>query len=404
MRRIYIQIAIVIAMALPAKGEYHWNSVAPMQLPRMGHCAAASRGRIYVFGGISMRRHMEPVASVEIFLPDSNRWISGASLPIPLYQASAVAIGRYIFVLGGLNQNSINDVIFAYDTQHDQIHAVGRLPVPRRAMGAVGVGSRVLIMAGIEGRQQIMGTGFWWEPDSDRWVEAHPLNQPCAGFGLVSNESVYAVGGMFLGPLSRIEQLIGDRWVELLHSDLPEPRGEIGTAFLNDTLIVVAGGVGPHGASSDAFGFTPRGHTWHRLPPMSSPRIDFPLVELDGRLYAIGGNARDNEPMEGILGTVEVFEDVNAVHTDDTQRVLPNESIMPIWPNPTNGTVSIGLPITGFRLSIFDLAGRRVAVEEVAGTKIWVWQTSAVPAGNYLAKLSNDKGKELSTGRVVIAK
>lgn len=409
MRRLTHISALLALLALPAltaRGELQWHFAASLQTPRMGHCAAAIGGRIYVFGGMAAQRRMEITNSVEIYDSNRDQWTDGEPLPRPLYQATAVVVGQRIYVFGGTTARGPSDLVYAYDPPDDRFAVVGRMPTSRRAMGAVMVGRRVLVTGGIAGRQEYLRSGFWWQPDDTaHWETAPELNSPGAGFGLAYNGVTWAVGGMYFGPLNRVEVLRNGEWEELPRAArLPEPRGELGAAFIYDTLLVVAGGIDPRGPTSEVFGFNTRVSRWLRLPPMADTRISFPLVALDGRLYAIGGSLRGENHMGDLLASVEILAPANVVG-DEPQGTVPTRIAAQIWPNPVNGLVNFVIPRGFARLELVDLQGRSVVAAPLAPSGgRWVWNAAQAPAGYYTLLLFTPAGKALPAGGLTVLK
>lgn len=71
---------------------------APMGLSRARHASVALHdGRVIVIGGISQ----DATSSTEIYDPRTNSWSFGPSLPMPIYDHSAVANGSDLIIIGG---------------------------------------------------------------------------------------------------------------------------------------------------------------------------------------------------------------------------------------------------------------------------------------------------------------
>ncbi|HEY9720540.1 MAG TPA: kelch repeat-containing protein [Oscillatoriaceae cyanobacterium] len=77
---------------------------APPALVPARHSAAACalNGKIYVFGGLTDKGLVAPVA---IYDPAANTWSSGAPMPTPRAMLAAVAVNGYALVLGGFDTN-----------------------------------------------------------------------------------------------------------------------------------------------------------------------------------------------------------------------------------------------------------------------------------------------------------
>src|SRR3989442_15359617 len=76
-----------------------WTPLAPMPTARQEVAAAALDGRIFVIGGFGA--NFEPVATVEVYDPATDRWEVRMPLPAPTHHLAAAAVGGRLFVAGG---------------------------------------------------------------------------------------------------------------------------------------------------------------------------------------------------------------------------------------------------------------------------------------------------------------
>jgi hypothetical protein len=371
----------------------------------MGFATAVVDGRIYVFGGMTRHRRMEISPQAEVYDPARNSWRELRPLPVPLYQATATAMGPLIFILGGATQNGMNQNLLIYNTILDTCIRVGHVPAARRGMGAITVGRRILVIGGIVDRQRYEGSGYWFDPDSTLWREAPAMNNPSAGFGLAFAGNLWVVGGMSVGPLRRVEALVNGSWRELPRvGQLPEPRGELSAAVLEDTLLIAAGGIGQQGSSNDVFAFNTNEMGWVRIAPMRSPRVEFALVAVGNRLYAIGGNERGGNEMGELLSSVEVLTRENSI-IDDGNPLLPDRVEVVIWPNPFNHTVHLALPQGFVGYQIFDLTGRSVNFTRLPiGVQRSEWSPSGLASGSYSLMIYNAEGRSSFGGAITLQK
>ncbi len=348
-----------------ACAEWEWRSVTPMNEARSGHSAAVVGRRIYVFGGINARMRQENLLSAEVYNPQNDRWEYIRPLPYALYQATAVAIGDYIYILGGMCCERMNNNILRYNTNKDEYEVIGAMPSARRAMGAVNIGNTIMIVGGISQRQEYPRGGLLWNVQENRWSETQPLNQPSAGLGVIYNGLVWVVGGMYFGPIDRVEVYENERWRLLERARMLEARGDMGTSFLNDTILVIAGGTGLRGAILNTVHYlNTRTLQWSQMPSMILARTSFSLKRLDNRLYAIGGITSVGQ-MNEATNEVEVLIRTNSVSDDSPQA---NPEIQPkfsIHPNPIFDIKSISIPNSAVKISLFDSNGRLIVTESL---------------------------------------
>ncbi|NQT34554.1 T9SS type A sorting domain-containing protein [bacterium] len=405
MNRTYLTIILFFAVSTAVFGEGLWIEVEPMNSPRMGHAAAVTDGMIYVFGGISndLRNMM---TSAEVYNTGNDTWREIESLPMPLYQATAVALDGYIFLFGGVTtRGGQNDMLYRYSIEDDEggeYEMIGRMHESMRsAHGSVVVDNRILIIGGKSGERDYLNGGYWFYPESQRWLEAPSLNRPRADFGLtVRNGIVWAVGGLFFGPLDRLEVLQRDEWI--IMEPMPNPRGSLGAVFLNNVLIA-AGGTTSDGITNLVETYRPEDDEWSDdFPDMIQPRMDFALVCVRDSLYAIGGRSTDQR--RPVLSSVEkwVNDPVNVSNDEDYATKSVNISVQP---NPANGFVNFRLPTVSAVLKIMDLNGRSIVVVPVEnGSGFWTWDCSRYPAGIYLYQYRTLAGGKFSNGKILVVK
>jgi len=405
MKKLILHILVFLASAVPVFAELTWTSAAPMLTPRVGHCAAVSGGKIYVFGGAVMRRENETFStSIEAYDPTEDSWTEVGQLPRGISQAAALTIGNYIYIFGGLTAEGPSREVNRFDPQTNRIDQRGRLPEPRIAMAVVANHGRILMIGGITNRQEFTSGGYWFEPDSNRWIEAPEMNQPRASFGLVSDSLIWAIGGVYLGPSNRVEVFRNNAWAEVPRGNLPEPRGEMGTAFLNDTTLVTAGGITRGGTTNSVIAYSVRSGMWRRLPPLNSERASFPLIALDNKLYAIGGGRHGGDRMGGMMADVQVLAEVNATPFEPVIPSTPKLMQIPIWPNPGNGRFSFDLPAHGSGIEIWDQTGRLIYTNPITQYGLWIWDAGDLPASAYQIRITDRLGKPVGEGRAVLAR
>ncbi len=406
MKKFIYTTILLLFLSFEASADLRWVETASMHNPRMGHAAVAHEGRIYVFGGIrSARREM--LTSVEVFIPERQGWREVEPLPAPLYQAAAVSYGRNILIIGGLTSNgNFNNRIYLYNPDNDTFLVATRMPEPYLyGHGAVRVGRRILIVGGTTGPQQYEGRGRLFNPDSLTWIEAHSLDSPRTGFGLLEwNEGILAVGGFNLGgPLNGMEALRERGWVNV--EPMPTARGGLGAAFLEDMLIAAGGRTRQGGGSVTNLveGYLPRQDAWtdRELPGMINQRMDFALIELDDTLYAIGGRG---QRVADILNSVEILYDDLTDVTDHTDHPTVT-TLVTVHPNPANGPVTFHFPSVPASLKLLDLNGRSIAQIPIpSACSTWIWNSSSHPAGAYIYEYTPLSGKDPQQGRIVVVK
>jgi len=80
-----------------------WVTLAPMPTARSGHAAAAIDGKLVVLGGeVDASNPPNRVfVEVELYDPETNRWVSLAPMPVPRHGMGALTVSGRIYVPGG---------------------------------------------------------------------------------------------------------------------------------------------------------------------------------------------------------------------------------------------------------------------------------------------------------------
>ena len=87
-----------------------WSTAAPMNTPRVGLAAAASGGKIYVFGGYGKPSGYTAryLVTVEAYDPASNSWSSSPSMKAARYGLAATTTSTgLIYLIGGKNESAV---------------------------------------------------------------------------------------------------------------------------------------------------------------------------------------------------------------------------------------------------------------------------------------------------------
>ena len=89
-----------------------WAELAPLPTPRSGNTAAATAGRIFVFGGESTEGTFD---ANEAYDPGNNTWTAMPPMPTARHGLAAVALNNRVYVLAGGPQvggsvSSLNEV------------------------------------------------------------------------------------------------------------------------------------------------------------------------------------------------------------------------------------------------------------------------------------------------------
>jgi len=419
-QKLIITLTVIAFSALLSMlfAEWEWSEVSQMRQPRMEHMSAVVNGEIYVFGGRQMQmrpRRNVVLANAEKYDPVEDEWSAIRPMPYPLYLADAVAVGEMIYIFGGVTSQRMLqpiDSVLVYDTERNGYRVIGRMPDAKYSMEVTYFPRRgeILVAGGIgQSLDDFFRTTWWYDIRENEWSDGFNLPRPLAKFGMaVGADSLWITGGFsFGGPQNRCHVMTQRGWG--VRAELPVQCGDPGSVFLGDTLIN-AGGTGSRRGEefylNDVFAFTPGEDEWRRLPEMNLSRTSFELVALgDSAVYAIGGLNRHNHRQWDILSSVEMYyNDVGMNAVPGVQDESSPEFSINISPNPSHGLVRFNLPFIDSRIKIFDLHGRIVAGQFHSEGGVWTWNSVGYPTGTYFYAVTLGTGSSPITGRIYVVK
>lgn len=227
----------------------------------------------------------------------AGRWQFGPETPRNQIEASAIAIGDTIYVVGGTPPGNLHRVV-AYDTKTKKFSDPTSLPTGLNHVQAAAHGGKLYIAGGYLEGEDPTGNFWQYDPATKEWTKLAPLPQPTAGgANVVIGDKLYVAGGApqtfgASGPVPPFPELqiydfASGEWS--LGPDMPSPRHHVGAAALDGDLYV-AGGRGEADHSLDTFErYDPATEEWESLPKLPMGVASPGLVAVDGKLVIVGG-------------------------------------------------------------------------------------------------------------------
>jgi len=157
----------VIVVDLPSdvqSFETQCGSEYPQDLPfGLGQGAGAVIGdTLYSFGGFSGSpdyKYLDDVLYSDI-VTESNFSSSPNSMPVPLSSACSVTVGHRVYLIGGLNNETITDQVFEYDASTDSWATLSPMTTSRFAPGCAHYDGKIFVFGG-----QTAGSASAYGPD-----------------------------------------------------------------------------------------------------------------------------------------------------------------------------------------------------------------------------------------------
>jgi non-specific serine/threonine protein kinase len=303
-RRLEAFVSLICLFAgLPAPalaGEApQWRTLAPAPTPRTEAAAVALDGEIYLIGGYAPPAVTVPL--VEIYDPQLDEWRTGPPLPVPVNHAAAAVADGTIYVFGGFHGFALGSQFSAasaptagaYALRDGSWEAVAPLPAPRAAGGAAAIGKKIYVVGGVLEDGSNAETTLVYDVERDEWTESPGLPFPRQHLGVAAARGdVYALGGRYdllnsnVSVTDRFAPASG-RWKSV--APMPTARGGLGAATTGNGLIVTVGGEGPSATYPQAEAFSVARNRWSSLPPLPTPRHGLGVVAVGNTVYAIAG-------------------------------------------------------------------------------------------------------------------
>jgi len=134
-----------------------------------------------------------------------------------------------------------------------------------------------------------------------------PTYRDAFGMALAPSGKVYVVGGVYQGVSPAVEEYdpLTNSWAA--RAPLPTPRYRLQAVAASNGRVYAVGGLDNNPVSNQHVAtveeFDPPTNTWTTKAPMSTPRVDFGLVAIGGKIYAVGGSNG-----VGVLASVEEYD------------------------------------------------------------------------------------------------
>jgi hypothetical protein len=281
--------------------------------PYLG-CLIACQGRIYLIGGDLYYQ------SCSVYHPENDSWTAIAAMPTGRYDIQPQEVNGKIYVIGGGRVRGLfmfeifgeNEV---YDPATDSWSEMAPLPKAVCNYAAAAVDGKIYVIGGMTSFSYIGGDRMQetytnmvqiYEPQSNQWTAGTPMSTPASYMGGASTTGelasvrIYAVGG---------------------NIDGHKTGGNYST--VNWTRM-----------------YDPITASWSTGVPMPTARWGLSLVNVDDKLYALGGGTADSTDPSLILN--EEYTPITYPYPTQSPKTstLPTSSPSPSpTPQPTFPTL-----------------------------------------------------------------
>jgi len=263
--------------------ETFTTSLPSMQYKRGNHIAAALGRKIFVVGGI-----LEGQSTAECYDIDTQQWNKNKTKFGKIRAGSAaVSLGNDIIVMGGLGSSSAE----IYNATSGRWSSFPSMNEERCNCAAAILNGKIVVVGGYRGIFNTkLSSGEEYDPNTGVWSSIPPMHHKRDGCAAaVLDGQLYVVGG-YDGKerLSSAEVYNPNTKCWSLIPNMSLKRSLCAAVSFCGRLIVVGGFDGKQSfASCEAY--DPSTCLWSSISAMQTRRHACAAVEVDGTLYVMGG-------------------------------------------------------------------------------------------------------------------
>ncbi len=235
------------------KSPGQWTAHAPMPTARQEVAVAELNGRIFVIGGLG--DSAEPVATVEVYDPATDRWESRAPLPAATHHAAAAVVGGRLYVAGGYTGGrvswTVQRTVYEYDDARSSWATRAPLRMARGGLAMVALGGRLHVVGGSS--EGATNAHEVYDPATDAWSTGTPLPVGRGGLAAaVLGDAVFVFGGeapLRIFSATEMYEVAGNRWIG--KDPMRTPRHGIGAVAVGGKIYLPGGATEPGFARTD---------------------------------------------------------------------------------------------------------------------------------------------------------
>jgi hypothetical protein len=227
--------------------------------------------------------------------PGPGHWVRQPRSPTPSPEPGAVAIGGYVYLVGGQLRAGTERIVLRFDPRSGKYRREPDAPVAIDHPVVTSHDGEVILASGYIDGADSTDRMWAYSPRTRRWRELPSMDTPRgAAAGATIGDRLYVAGGVSefgneYEPYDKLEiyDFKTREWTD--GPDMPTPRHHFGAAVVGGRLYA-AGGRQPRDQSLTAFEmFDPKRNRWYRLPPLPVGAGSPAVTAIDGRVIVTGG-------------------------------------------------------------------------------------------------------------------
>ena len=176
----------------------------PLGLPQSAGVLVYLNNTLHYIGGTSIDRSTDYTTHYVLDLANQAAgWTTAAPLPQPRHHAAGVALGGYIYLIGGQTKHDNQLVpraeVYRYNPATDSWATMANLPTPLNHMGnsTVIMDGRIITLGGQVGHNVAIKAIYGYNPATNTWSSLGelPQNRHSAVAGVINSTIYYTTGG-----------------------------------------------------------------------------------------------------------------------------------------------------------------------------------------------------------------
>lgn len=237
-------------------------------------------------------------------------WQNAAPSPIGRSEAQGAAIGTKLYAFGGFTSDWLQTTARAdvYDASMNSWQQIADMPEELTHSAVVVDGTTIWLVGGYVGDHPGPATTSVWKYNTvtDTWSAGPKLPEPRGGGGAgIIGRTLYFFGGTSRPAGTTLDPDEPDVWALNLDggtswtakAGLPNPRNHIGSAVVGGKLYAIGGQHKEdetHGLQNDLHRYDPATNAWTALADMPTARSHTGVVVRDGQIIVVGGTEPGN--------------------------------------------------------------------------------------------------------------
>lgn len=299
-------LAVLLLITTRTGHKIETRRLADMPSERQEIAAVELNGRFYAIGGINS--FLEDSYAVEVYNPQTDRWVVAQPLPSKLHHVGAVKFEDKVYVIGGFfteNKRHFIPVNSTYELNNGKWIRKNDMPTARGGLSLVAYKDKIYAIGGSNSSESLPTVEIY-DPSKGEWTGATPMNFPRDHLSVIElNGRIYALGGRnAYSCYMNIQKCPLYKNYDLVETYTPEkntwakaksilnPRSGMVAAVLNKKIYIF-GGEHYKGIISDFEEYNPDGpNEAIKLIANLTPRHGAGIVTYGDKIYVIGGGLK----------------------------------------------------------------------------------------------------------------